>query len=529
LNAARYAIAGQGLARCVCKATTEQVIGPKKKHLDYLIQCTQEANVSIPQLANLLIERTNHTSWVVVFKALVTVHHLMCHGSERFTQYLASSNYTFQLSSFQDKTTPKDSSMSTFIRRYSKYINEKALAYRNLAFDLCKIKRGTDGVLRNLPTDKLLKTIPILQQQLDSLLEFDCTANDLNNGVINAAFMQLYRDLISLYACHNDGMITILAKYFEELNKKQCKEAYEIYKKFLIQMDKVSDFLKVAEAVAVDRDNIPDLMRVPNSLLDSLGQHLSDMDSSKKSRTTSVKTAALNLPRPTTPGLTGFNTEEFLLANDEEVKKALEDEAKALQQFKAHSPKSLRSNTGNSTSNNNNNNNNCEKTTSVQQQHPSSVLQQVEAPVKIPLLQPPGSSAAKTSITSGTTSTIKPPPKSASDLLIDIDFEAAFKTNGSNGMPVNHANQVDVFGDLLQPVSSVESSATAAPGRNQKVGNIRNDNLFGGNITIGGVNNSGLHNSSSLTSTGLFKGDLDSTLANLAQNLTFDGVPKIKK
>lgn len=34
LNAARYAIAGQGLARVVCKATTEQVIGPKKKHLD---------------------------------------------------------------------------------------------------------------------------------------------------------------------------------------------------------------------------------------------------------------------------------------------------------------------------------------------------------------------------------------------------------------------------------------------------------------------------------------------------------------
>lgn len=34
LNAARYALAGQGLARVVCKATTEEVIGPKRKHLD---------------------------------------------------------------------------------------------------------------------------------------------------------------------------------------------------------------------------------------------------------------------------------------------------------------------------------------------------------------------------------------------------------------------------------------------------------------------------------------------------------------
>lgn len=47
-----------------------------------LLQCTHEPNVSIPQLANLLIERTNHSSWVVVFKALITVHHLMCYGNE---------------------------------------------------------------------------------------------------------------------------------------------------------------------------------------------------------------------------------------------------------------------------------------------------------------------------------------------------------------------------------------------------------------------------------------------------------------
>lgn len=34
LNAARYALAGQGLARVVCKATTEELIAPKKKHIE---------------------------------------------------------------------------------------------------------------------------------------------------------------------------------------------------------------------------------------------------------------------------------------------------------------------------------------------------------------------------------------------------------------------------------------------------------------------------------------------------------------
>ena len=32
--AAKHSISGQGLAKSVCKATTEEVMGPKKKHLD---------------------------------------------------------------------------------------------------------------------------------------------------------------------------------------------------------------------------------------------------------------------------------------------------------------------------------------------------------------------------------------------------------------------------------------------------------------------------------------------------------------
>ena len=33
-------------------------------------------------------------------------------------------------------------------------------------------------------------------EEVDALLEFDCSAQDLNNGVINCSFMLLFRDLI---------------------------------------------------------------------------------------------------------------------------------------------------------------------------------------------------------------------------------------------------------------------------------------------------------------------------------------------
>ena len=56
---------------------------PKYKQLFAdLLHCTNEPNVSIPTLANLLIERTQNPSWVVVYKALITTHHLMCYGNE---------------------------------------------------------------------------------------------------------------------------------------------------------------------------------------------------------------------------------------------------------------------------------------------------------------------------------------------------------------------------------------------------------------------------------------------------------------
>lgn len=50
--------------------------------LSDLIHCTNEMNVNIPQLADTLFERTANSSWVVVFKALITTHHLMMYGNE---------------------------------------------------------------------------------------------------------------------------------------------------------------------------------------------------------------------------------------------------------------------------------------------------------------------------------------------------------------------------------------------------------------------------------------------------------------
>lgn len=501
LLAARHSIAGQGLAKAVCKATTEEMIGPKKKHLEYLVRCTNEPNVSIPQLANLLIERSQNTNWTVVFKALITVHHMLCYGNERFTQYLASSNSTFQLSNFLDKSGVQGArigyDMSPFIRRYAKYLNEKALSYRTVAFDFCKVKRGKDDrTLRTMNAEKLLKTLPVLQSQLDALLEFDCTANDLTNGVINMAFMLLFRDLIRLFACYNDGIINLLEKYFD-MNKKQCREALDLYKKFLIRMDRVGEFLKVAENVGIDKGDIPDLTKAPSSLLDALEQHLASLEGKKgsaantptqsASNRTNVKSGVSALSSTSTAFGTAASNNRLDHAGNGHIdealrQQALAEEEAAMNQYKA------------------------------KVQSPSS------GPSTNPFLSSPTNNANQPIVDLfGAPSTItntESQPQKASDDLLQLagnPFADMFGTPQSIAAPTTQA-QNNMW------MTNGNGFAAVPPANNNFVTDNSFSSVFGNqdSQSVAGQQQNAASTGKVLT------GDLDSSLASLAQNLTIN-------
>lgn len=522
LLAAKHSLAGQGLAKSVCKATTEELLGPKKKHLDYLVHCTNEPNVSIPQMANLLMERSQNTSWVVVYKALITAHHIMCYGNERFTQYLASSNVSFQLNNFVDKSGVQSAvgartgyDMSPFIRRYAKYLNEKALSYRAVAFDFCKVKRGKDeGTLRTMNAENLLKTVPVLQTQLDALLEFDCTANDLTNGVINMSFMLLFRDLIRLFASYNDGIINLLEKYFE-MNKKQCREALDLYKKFLIRMDRVGEFLKVAENIGIDKGDIPDLTRAPNSLLDTLEAHLASLEGN---------TPTTSSQKSLKSGVSMLNNTSNSFANsnfDENIQKsALNDEEAALNAYKANV-----SSPGAST---------------------NPFLTQDAPP------QPKSNDAILDLFGGGLESTAAPvaAPKTnnAIDDLLGLGANPFGDVFGSSGAPVADATATNMFGTAATDANSANwaNGFATQPAAQYTAGNTANnlvtgifntnepsvfDPLGGGltdaniaqNVAMSNAMMTGAPAANKASAAGkILTGDLESSLASLAENLTID-------
>ncbi|XP_034020192.1 phosphatidylinositol-binding clathrin assembly protein isoform X9 [Thalassophryne amazonica] len=470
IAAAQHSMTGSAVNKAVCKATTHEVSGPKKKHLDYLIHCTNEMNVSIPQLADTLFERTANSSWVVVFKALITTHHLMMYGNERLIQYLASRNTLFNLNNFLDKGALQGYDMSTFIRRYSRYLNEKAMSYRLVAVDFTKMKRGIDGVMRTMTTEKLIKTLPIIQNQLDALLDFQANPNELTNGVINSAFMLLFKDSIRLFAAYNEGVINLLEKYFD-MKKNQCKDALDIYKKFLYRMTKLSEFLKVAEQVGIDQGDIPDLSQktkgssiAPSSLLEALEQHLASLEG-KKTKELNADTRASTLSSAvSTLSSTGIS---FTRMDEKEKQQALEEEQNRLQALKDQRLK------------------------------------------EISMQTPPSASPSSHSVGSANNNHITHSQElfsstlSANSLNSDLfDLQPAFIPAVQNTPSVSTANSAwggfDVLGDLLKPTVPTH----AAPPPPHQIA-----------IHPGGK---------------LLANDLDSSLANLVGNLQFGGTPAKK-
>ncbi|KAG7330383.1 hypothetical protein KOW79_006605 [Hemibagrus wyckioides] len=497
IAAAQHSMTGSSISKAVCKATTHEVSGPKKKHLDYLIHCTNEMNVNVPQLADTLFERTANSSWVVVFKALITTHHLMMYGNERFIQYLASRNTLFNLNNFLDKGALQGYDMSTFIRRYSRYLNEKALSYRLVAVDFTKMKRGIDGVMRTMNTEKLIKTLPIIQNQLDALLDFQANPNELTNGVINAAFMLLFKDSIRLFAAYNEGVINLLEKYFD-MKKNQCKDALDIYKKFLYRMTKLSEFLKVAEQVGIDQGDIPDLTQAPSSLLEALEQHLASLEGKKTkefsadSRATTLSSAVSSLSN------TGMS---FTRVDEKEKQQALEEEQARLQALKDQRLKEISMQTpsvspATQSASSANNHSAAVDLFSNHNTTPAPITNSVPnltsdlfdlQPAFIPAVQSTPSISTASSAWGGLESGA--PQQAAHISTMNVDFDAVFGSQGAN-KDVKPAAGFDSLGDLLKPTLPAHSQAPMMPPH------------------TGGK---------------LLANDLDSSLANLVGNLQFSG------
>lgn len=299
LQAAKYTITGNDVSKTVGKATTHEMGAPKRKHLDYLIHATHEPNVSLPECADMLLIRIQDPSWVVSLKAMMSLHHLMNEGNEKFMRYMASKGNSFEFVS--EKVGPMANDMTPFVNKYGHYLSEKCHSYRQATTDFIRVAKT--NFLRQASPDKLLAYIPILQRQIDGIVNLELNSTDICTEICRAAFVLIFRDLIGLFTIYTEGIINMVELFFD-MEKKHARESFELYKKYIVRMGKVEHFLKVAEDAGIDQgDEVPDLSKAPSKLLSALENHLATLD--KKSTPISSPTELSRSPQvPPRPAAT---------------------------------------------------------------------------------------------------------------------------------------------------------------------------------------------------------------------------------
>ena len=187
--------------------------------------------------------------------------------------------------------------MTVFVRRYCCYVLARIATYRNLGYDLSKVKRDSNTI-KGLSLERLLQTIPKIQSQVDALIGFDAKERDLNNPVIRAAFLILFRDLVRLFASYNDSIICLLEKFFKIEEKKQARTAFAFYMSFAERMPRIALFLKTAEAIGVEKGEIPDLAQAPASIINALEAHCYVLEGKDPSEVLNRPPPVLAPPQP---------------------------------------------------------------------------------------------------------------------------------------------------------------------------------------------------------------------------------------
>lgn len=264
--------------------------------MNYLVNVTYEPNVSIPTIVKNLMRRARDgPDWSIVFKSLVTIHHLMTYGNEKFIQNLASSSencrlFKNYLSSFNDTSSVLAYDMSISLRRYAQYLSLRIRSYKSLGKDFCRAEKQTATKKVTLTDDaiisydKLILTLPIVQELFDLLIAFDVNMKDLNNGIINMAFAMLYKDFVKLYIVYQSLIIKLLDKYFVTRQLKQVELMLKNYRKFLVRMEKVSDFMRIVDMVGLDKSDMPNLSRSPSLPLKLLENYQSDLQRKRRTK-----------------------------------------------------------------------------------------------------------------------------------------------------------------------------------------------------------------------------------------------------
>ncbi|KII87482.1 hypothetical protein PLICRDRAFT_43127 [Plicaturopsis crispa FD-325 SS-3] len=301
------------VVRLACKP---KAAPPKAKYLDPIIAATWSEDGAVHDVCKALSPRFREPNAIVVFKALIVLHHMIRNGAtDNVLSYLSSSEVlrlrNVSAGNWEGYNTPQN------LQHYAIYLDSRIRAYRDLKHDVVRVQAESNRDMRNstameetgystrtrgggggggsssngptrsktisgrklrvMTVEKgLLRETKAVQRTIDALVECRFYLDDLEDELTITALRMLVKDLLILFQAGNEGVINVLEHYFE-MSHVDASSALALYRHFCKQTEEVVEYLMVAKKLQnLLNVPIPNLKHAPVSLAGALQEYLND-------------------------------------------------------------------------------------------------------------------------------------------------------------------------------------------------------------------------------------------------------------
>lgn len=252
-------------------ATKIKMAPPKPKYIEPILLGTTDP-AEFREIVRALDTRISDTAWTIVYKSLIVVHLMFRDGDRN----VAIRYYSDHLSFFQLSEITKSAKWASgdirALERYNQYLRTRCKEYANTGIDYVRDGYSSLKSVQGKGIRTALDHVESLELQIESLIRNRYSQFDLNNSLLLCAFKLLVQDLLALYNCLNEGIITLLEAFFE-LSHRDAERTLELYKTFVDLTEDVVKYLKSGKAVGM---KIPVIKHITTKLIRSLEEHLRD-------------------------------------------------------------------------------------------------------------------------------------------------------------------------------------------------------------------------------------------------------------
>lgn len=251
-------------------ATKIKMAPPKQKYVEPIVLGTADPG-EFREIVRALETRISDTAWTVVYKSLIVVHLMIREGDRSVALRYFSSHLSFFDLHEIVRAGRWSSSDLRALERYDQYLVTRCEEYGDTGVDYVREGYSTlKSVSESGGVRRALDHVASLERQIQSLIKNRYSQTDLANELLLCGLKLLVQDLLALYNCLNEGIITLLESFFE-LTRADAQRTLELYKAFVDLTDDVVKYLKSGKAVGM---KIPVIKHITTKLIRSLEEHL---------------------------------------------------------------------------------------------------------------------------------------------------------------------------------------------------------------------------------------------------------------